>query len=60
FLAFAAGTMLGMLLVSFSLAGVVRLASTRGARWATALHLGSAVVSVVVGIVLASRVAGDL
>ncbi|HEX4629086.1 MAG TPA: hypothetical protein VH137_09875 [Gemmatimonadales bacterium] len=60
FLAFAAGTMLGMLLVSFSLAGVVRLASTRGTSWATALHLGSAVVSVVVGIVLASHVAAAL
>jgi ABC-type nickel/cobalt efflux system permease component RcnA len=60
FFAFAAGTLLGMLFVSFSLAGVVRLASTRGTRWATALHLSSAVVSVVVGIVLASRVAGAL
>src|SRR6266704_2880112 len=58
FLAFAAGTMLGMLLVSFSLAGLVRLASGRGARWATVLHLGSATVSVVVGVLLAARVAG--
>ena len=60
FLAFAAGTMLGMLLVSFSLAGLVRLASGRGARWATVLHLGSATVSVVVGLLLAARVAGEL
>ena len=60
FLAFAAGTMLGMLLVSFSLAGLVRLASGRGARWATVLHLGSATVSVVVGVLLAARVAGEL
>jgi len=60
FLAFAAGTMLGMLLVSFTLAGIVRLASERGARWATALHLGSAAVSVVVGVRLAARVAGEL
>jgi len=60
FLAFAAGTMLGMLLVSFSLAGLVRLASGRGARWATVLHLGSATVSVVVGLLLAVRVAGEL
>ena len=60
FLAFAAGTMLGMLFVSFSLAGLVRLASGRGARWATVLHLGSATVSVVVGLLLAARVAGEL
>ena len=57
FCAFAAGTMLGMLLVSFSLAALVRLASERGARWATLLHLGSAVTSVVVGVLLAGRVA---
>jgi ABC-type nickel/cobalt efflux system permease component RcnA len=60
FAAFAAGTMIGMLAVSASLASVVRLASTRGARWATLLHVGSAVVSVVVGLLLASRVAGEL
>jgi ABC-type nickel/cobalt efflux system permease component RcnA len=60
FLAFAVGTMLGMLLVSFSLASVVRLASVWGARWATALHLGAALVSVVVGIALAGRVATGL
>jgi len=59
FLAFAAGTMIGMLLVSFSLAGVVRLASGRGARWATALHVGSAVASVMVGLLLAGRVAAE-
>jgi ABC-type nickel/cobalt efflux system permease component RcnA len=59
FLAFAAGTMLGMLLVSFTLAAVVRLASERGARWATVLHLGSATVSVVVGLLLAVRIAGQ-
>ncbi len=59
FLAFAAGTMLGMLLVSVSLAGVVRLASGRGARWATVLHVGSAVASVTVGLLLAGRVAGE-
>jgi len=60
FVAFACGTMIGMLLVSFSLAGLVRLASGQGAKWATALHLGSAVTSVVVGVVLAGRVAGEL
>jgi len=60
FLAFAAGTMLGMLFVSFSLAGLVRLASGGGARWATVLHLGSATVSVVVGLLLAAPVVGEL
>src|SRR4029077_20136514 len=39
FAAFAAGTIVGMLVVSVSLASVVRLASTRGARWATLLHV---------------------
>lgn len=55
FLAFAAGTAIGMLLVSFTLAGVVRLASGRGARWAAVLHVGSAVASVAVGVALAWR-----
>jgi hypothetical protein len=60
FLAFAAGTMIGMLAVSFSLAGIVRLASGRGVRWATALQLGSAGASVAVGLLLAIRVAREL
>jgi hypothetical protein len=60
FLAFASGTMIGMLLVSLSLAGIVRLASGRGTRWATALHLGSAVASVAVGCALAQKVASAL
>jgi len=60
FFAFGAGTMIGMLLVSLSLAGIVRLASTRGARWATVLHLGSAAVSVAVGCALAQKVASAL
>jgi len=60
FAAFACGTMIGMLAVSFSLAGLVRVASGQGAKWATALHLGSAVASVVVGVVLAGRVVGGL
>jgi hypothetical protein len=60
FLAFALGTMVGMLLVSFSLAGIVRLASGRGARVATLMHLGAALASVGVGLVLAHRVAGEL
>src|SRR6266853_107371 len=55
--AFAAGTMIGMLVVSVSLASIVRLASTRGARWATLLHVGSAAASVMVGLLLAGRVA---
>jgi ABC-type nickel/cobalt efflux system permease component RcnA len=59
FLAFAIGTTVGMLAVSVSLATLVRLASGRGARWATVLHLGSAVTSVVVGLALAGRVAGQ-
>jgi ABC-type nickel/cobalt efflux system permease component RcnA len=59
FLSFAAGTMTGMLAVSFSLASVVRLASTRGAPWAVVLHVGSALASVAVGLVLAGRVAGE-
>ena len=60
FLAFAIGTMIGMLGVSLSLAAIVRLASQRGARFATVLHLGSAVVSIAVGFVLAARVATEL
>ncbi len=59
FVAFAAGTLVGMLAVSASLAGVVRLASQRGARWATVLHLSSAAMSVSVGLILAARVAGE-
>jgi ABC-type nickel/cobalt efflux system permease component RcnA len=54
FLAFAAGTMIGMLFVSFSLAGIVRLASGRATRWATVLHVGSAITSVAVGLGLAA------
>jgi len=56
FTAFGAGTIVGMLAVSLTLAAVVRVAAERGARWATALHLGSAVVSVLAGVVLAQRV----
>jgi ABC-type nickel/cobalt efflux system permease component RcnA len=59
FVAFAIGTMMGMLAVSVSLAAIVRLASGRGARWATVLHLGSAVTSVVVGLALAGRLVGE-
>jgi|SRR5437773_3997207 len=56
FAAFGAGTILGMLSVSLTLGAMVRLASRRGATWATALHLSSAVVSVLTGVVLAQRV----
>src|SRR5438034_792524 len=49
----------GLLAVSVSLASVVRLASTRGARWASVLHVGSALASVVVGVALAGRVASQ-
>src|SRR5438105_13737795 len=59
FVAFAIGTMIGMLVVSVSLASVVRLASTRGARWATLLRVGSAAGSVAGGLLLAGRVAGE-
>jgi hypothetical protein len=52
--------MIGMMLVSFSLAGFVRLASGRGERWATGLHLGSAAASVAIGCALAQRVASAL
>ena len=60
FVAFAAGTFVGMVTVSLALAGFVRLASRRGARWATVLHLGSAGASVVVGLFLAAKVARAL
>ncbi len=58
--AFGLGTIIGMLAVSLSLAAVVRLASRNGARWATALHLGSATGSVAVGLLLAWRMVGAL
>lgn len=56
FVAVGAGTIVGMLTVSLTLGALVRLASERGARWATLLHVGSACVSVLVGAVLAQRV----
>ncbi len=58
--AFGLGTMVGMLAVSLSLAALVRLASRRGALWATVLHLGSAAASISVGLVLAWRMADAL
>src|SRR5438445_1225313 len=60
FLAFAIGTMIGMLGVSLSLAAIVRLASGRGARWATVLHVGAAAGGVGAGFMLAARVAAGL
>ena len=54
--AFGAGTIVGMLTVSLTLGALVRVASRRGTNCATALHLGSAVVSVLAGVVLAQRV----
>ena len=56
FLAFGGGTVLGMLLVTIAIASVVRLASRRSARWATALHLSAAAASVVAGVSLGWRV----
>ena len=56
FAAFGFGTILGMLTVSVTLGALVQVASKRGARWATLLHLGSAWVSVLAGAVLAQRV----
>lgn len=57
FAAFGAGTILGMLTVSLTLGVLVRVASRRGTTLATWLHVGSAVASVAVGVVLAWRVA---
>lgn len=60
FSAFGAGTMLGMVAVSATLATVIRLASRGGERWAQMLHLTSATVSLVVGVLLAARTMGEL
>jgi len=53
FIAFGTGTIIGMLGVSVTLAVLVRLAAERGMRWATVMHVGAAVGSVVAGLVLA-------
>jgi len=50
--AFSAGTIVGMLGVSLTLSVLVRFAAERGARWATILHLGAALASVLAGIAL--------
>jgi len=57
FAAFSAGTIVGMLGVSLTLAVLVRLAADRSVRWATRLHLGAALGSVVAGALLAWQVA---
>lgn len=56
FAAFGAGTIIGMLGVSVALSLLVRLTAERGARWATILHVGAALGSVVAGVVLAQQV----
>ena len=56
FAAFGAGTIVGMLAVSLTLAVLVRLAAERSTRWATILHVGAAAASVVAGVVLAQQV----
>ena len=56
FAAFSGGTIVGMLGVSLTLSVLVRFATERGARWATVLHVGAAVGSVVAGVVLAQQV----
>jgi ABC-type nickel/cobalt efflux system permease component RcnA len=53
FAAFGVGTIVGMLGVSMALAAIVRMAATRSSGWATGLHVGSALGSVVAGLVLA-------
>jgi len=55
FAAFSAGTIVGMLGVSLTLSVLVRVAAERSARWATMLHVGAAVMSVVAGVVLAQQ-----
>ena len=57
FAAFSAGTIVGMLGVSLTLAALVRLAADRSARWATRLHLGAALGSVAAGAMLVWQVA---
>jgi ABC-type nickel/cobalt efflux system permease component RcnA len=56
FAAFGIGTIVGMLGVSLTLSVLVRLAAERGTRWATILHVGAAVGSMVAGMALAQQV----
>jgi ABC-type nickel/cobalt efflux system permease component RcnA len=60
FLAFGTGTGVGMLGVSLTLAGLVRVASRQGVRWARALQLGAAAASLVAGLALAATTAQQL
>jgi hypothetical protein len=50
------GVIVGMLGVSLTLSFAVRLAAQQGARWATLLHVGAAIGSVVAGLALAQHV----
>ena len=59
FAAFSAGTIVGMLGVSLALSVLVRMAAGRSTKWATVLHVGAAVGSIVAGIVLAWNVVGN-
>ncbi|MDP3910348.1 MAG: sulfite exporter TauE/SafE family protein [Gemmatimonadales bacterium] len=56
FAAFGLGTIVGMLAVSVTLAALVRMASARGAQWATGIHVGAALASVIAGFALAGQV----
>jgi ABC-type nickel/cobalt efflux system permease component RcnA len=56
FVAFAMGTIVGMLGVSLILSLLVRLAAERGSRWATAIHVSAAIGSVVAGVAIAQQV----
>ena len=53
--AFGVGTVIGMVGVTIALVLLVRAAAERGQRWATVLHLGSALASVVAGVLLGWR-----
>src|SRR2546428_9300392 len=59
FATFGGGTNLGLLLVSLALGSAGRLLAERSGRWATTLHLGAALGSVVAGLVLAWGVANS-
>ena len=59
FAAFGAGTIMGMLAVSLTLSIVVRFAAARSTKWATVLHMGAALGSVVAGLILAWNVVGS-
>jgi ABC-type nickel/cobalt efflux system permease component RcnA len=65
FAAFGAGTIVGMLAVSAGLSTLVAVASRQGPvesapQWASLLHTGAAVASVMAGIVLAARATASI